>query len=119
MVYLHRKAIEATYTDRCTVTDLTPYKRANGSTGQRKQAVWRDLPCRLSYQSVPAAGGEGNTAAITQAIKLFLSPDHPISAGAVITVTHDGVTQKYRRAGIPAVYATHQEVPLMIEKERA
>ncbi|MBQ6164828.1 MAG: hypothetical protein IJK23_10185 [Clostridia bacterium] len=116
---LHRRAIEASYTDRCTVTASVPVKRKNGSTGHETQVVYSDLPCRLSYESVPAAAPDTNTATVAQAIKLFLAPEYAVAAGSVISVTHDGVTEEYRRSGVPASYATHQEIPLMLTKERA
>ena len=116
---LHRRAIAATYCDRCSVTASVPVKRKNGSTGHEQQVVYRDLPCRLSFESVPSAVADENTARISQAIKLFLAPEYQISAGARISVSHDGVTTEYRRSGFPAVFATHQEIPLELTQERA
>ena len=81
--------------------------------------MYSKLPCRLSFESVPAAAPDTNTATVTQAVKLFLAPEYLISAGAVLSVAHDGVTEEYRRSGVPASYATHQEIPLTLTQERA
>ena len=52
-------------------------------------------------------------------IKLFLSPDIIVKAGSNITVTQAGKTTEYIASGIPAIYDTHQEIMLVLSKERA
>lgn len=116
---LHRQAIEKTYTDICTVTEYQKYKKSNKTTGFRESAVYTDEPCRLSFKTVNSATGTGTLTKIGQIITLFISPDADIKAGSKITVTHDGRTADYKRSGFPAVYKTHQEIPLELYDENA
>ncbi len=119
MINAHRKAIEKTYTDICTVTEYKKYKKSNKTTGFRQTAVYTDIPCRLSFKTVNSASGTGTVTKIGQIITLFISPDIDIKAGSKITVTHDGRTTDYKRSGFPAVYKTHQEIPLELFEENA
>ena len=116
---IHRKAIEKTYTDTCTVTEKEKYTRRNKTTAFREKTVCSDVPCRLSFKTVNTSSGTGTVTKIGQIVTLFLSPDIDIKAGSEITVTHDGATTKYKRSGFPAVYKTHQEIPLELFEENA
>ncbi len=68
-------------------------------------------PCKLSWESLSAVG-EGNTAAIAQSVKLFLSNQISVPAGSKIIVTRQGKTYDFQRSGEPAVFTFHQEVML-------
>lgn len=116
---IHRKAIERTYTDTCTVTENEKYTKTNKTTSFRAKTVYEDEPCRLSFKTVNSASGTGTVTKISQLITLFISPDIDIKAGSKITVTHDGRTTDYKRSGFPAVYKTHQEIPLELYDENA
>ncbi len=116
---IHRRAIEKTYTDTCTVTECEKYKKSNKTTAFREKQVYADVPCRLSFKTVNTASGTGTVTKIGQIITLFISPDINIKAGSKITVTHDGRTTEYKRSGFPAVYKTHQEIPLELFEENA
>lgn len=116
---MHRKAIEMTYTDTCTVTQSEKYKKVNKTTSFRDVTVYTDEPCRLSFRTVNSATGTGTVTKIAQTVTLFISPDIDIKAGSKITVTHDGRTTDYKRSGFPAVYKTHQEIPLELYDENA
>lgn len=115
----HRKAIEKTYTDICTVTEYEKYKKANKTNGFREKKVHENVSCRLSFRTVNSASGTGTVTKIGQIITLFISPDIDIKAGSKITVTHDRRTTDYKRSGFPAVYKTHQEIPLELFEENA
>ena len=116
---VHRKAIERTYTDTCTVTEYAKITKTNKTKAFKEQEVYCDLPCRLSFNTVNSASGTGTATKISQIITLFISPDIDIKAGSKITVTHDGRTTEYKRSGFPAVYKTHQEIPLELFEENA
>ena len=107
-----RKAIEKMYTDTCDVIEhqkvTDPITK---KTGFKDTPVILAQPCRISYKSIPATG-DGDTASVSQEIKLFISPDEVIKAGSKIEVTHKGVTTAYKRSSKPAVYETHQEIVL-------
>ena len=111
-----RAAIESLYTDVCTILaqqDIQPEPDAKPSAVKRTEAVVlvSDQPCRLSYESLSAAGGDP-AAVVAQSVKLFMSPDVAVPAGSDIAVTHKGMTLDFNSSGLPAVYATHQEIPL-------
>lgn len=109
-----RKAIEKMYDDTCNVIERQKVKDPlTKKTGFTETTVLLAEPCRLSYKSVPATG-EGDTATVSQEIKLFLSPDVEIKAGSKIEVTHKGVTTAYKRSSKAAVYETHQEIVLVL-----
>lgn len=110
-----RKAQEALYTGRMTVyehkkmtdekTHLTTFKDV---------PVIENRPCKLSFESKQAAADTTAATAISQTIKLFISPDITINPGSRIAVTQNGVTKDYTYSGVPAVYVTHQEIILQL-----
>lgn len=117
-----RKAIEATYTDVMTITNLQ--ETEDQETGETKFAevqILQETPCRISFGSVPPASKSGEVSAydIAQPITLFVSPDVEIKAGCTIHVTRCNVTKQYHRCGKPALYPTHQETALELVEDRA
>ena len=115
-----RKAIEATYFGLLTVTEMQKGKDEKSKlTKTTPMTVIENQPCRLSFETVKAAAQSDSAAAITQIIKLFISPDISIKAGSKITVAQDGVTADYSCSGVPAVYPTHQEIILELSRKWA
>lgn len=106
------KALSKLWTDRCTVTvreaktDLQTH-----ITDFVPRVLFTDVPCRLSFQTLSAADS-GSAAALTQTVKLFLSNAYEVPEGSQITVTRQGKTLTFVRAGLPGVYAYHQEIML-------
>ena len=82
------------------------------ATSQQEVLKLQDVPCHLSRSSIPAASQTEAAAGVEKEVKLFCSPDIVIPAGSKITVTQAGITESYKRSGVPAVYATHQEITL-------
>lgn len=108
-----RKAIEATYFGTLTVTEMKKDKDAKSKlTKTESVVVLENQPCKLSFKTLKSAVQTDSAAAVTQVIKLFVSPDITIKAGSKITVTQDNVTTDYTCSGVPAVYPTHQEIVL-------
>ena len=109
-----RKAIESMYIGTC---DVIEYQKVSDpvtkKTGFAEITTLLSQPCRVSFKSIPSSG-EGNTAAITQEIKLFISPDITIKEGSKIEVTQNGVKTAYSNSGTPARYETHQEITLKL-----
>lgn len=116
---LYRQSIEKTYTDICTVTESEKYKKDNKTNGFRDKTVYENLSCRLSFRNVNPATATATATKISQTITLFIAPEIEIGAGSRITVTHDGRTTDYKKSGFPAVYKTHQEIPLELYDENA
>lgn len=107
-----RKAIESLYTGRCTVSEYKEIKdKETGISKPNEIITLKDIPCRLSFKTVSAADLDyGN--ALSQEVKLFVSPDIDIKDGSKITVTQNGVTTDYTNSGKPAVYSNHKEIIL-------
>lgn len=113
-----RKAQEQLYDGICTVTEYRKVKDEKTKlSGMSDVVVLEEQPCRISFSKVSQAIQSESTENITQSIKLFISPDVIIQPGSKITATQNGVTTVYRSSGVPAVYATHQEIMLELFKE--
>lgn len=108
-----RKALEATYDGTCTVIEYRDVEdKKTGLSDQEEVAVLEGQPCKLSFEALRAAGQTETAASVAQGTKLFLSPEITILPGSKIIVTQNGATGAYSASGIPAVYATHQEIML-------
>lgn len=108
-----RKAIESTYTGLLTVTEYQAVKDpVTHITKNQKVVVLENQPCKVSFETITTAVQTEAAATISQAVKLFVSPDVTIKAGSMITVTQNGVTTEYTSSGVPAIYPTHQEIML-------
>ena len=111
-------AIKSLWRGKCTVT-----VRNNDTTDENTGRVvvgevdtYTDEPCRISFDTVNATQLENNAANIVQSITLFIDRAVVIPEGSKITVTQNGVTAVYEKSGKPAVYSTHQEIPLEVFK---
>ena len=111
-------AIKSLWQGKCTVT-----VRNNDTTDENTGRVvvgevdtYTDEPCRISFDTVNATQPENNAANIVQSITLFIDCAVVIPEGSKITVTQNGATAVYEKSGKPAVYSTHQEIPLEIFK---
>ena len=111
-------AIKSLWRGKCTVTvrnnDTTDEN--NGRVVEGEVDTYTDEPCRISFDTVNATQPENNAANIVQSITLFIDRAVVIPEGSKITVTQNGVTAVYEKSGKPAVYSTHQEIPLEIFK---
>lgn len=116
----YRNAIMKLWDGRCDAFTVTAVKdKDTGRTAQNETVLFRNEPCRVSYSSIASASPQSEAADVRQVIKLFISKDVKIPEGAKLVITQEGRTEKYRRAGKPAVYSVHQEVILELEKEWA
>ena len=108
-----RKAIESTYEGICSIVEYGDiFDEQTKITSQGEIVVLEGQPCKLSFEKVAAAVQTETGAAVTQGVKLFLSPEITIRPGSKICATQNGVTQEYATSGVPAVYVTHQEIML-------
>lgn len=115
-----RKAQEQLYDGICTVTEYRKVKDEKTKlSGMSDVVVLEGQPCRISFSKVSAVVQSESAANAVQTIKLFISPDVIIQPGSKITATQNGVTTVYKSSGVPAVYATHQEIMLELYQERA
>lgn len=108
------------WTGRCTiyefqdVTDPETYQ-----TTQQEVPVLEGEPCRLSYNHEQATNIRSGAAVVSQSITLFIRPDLVIKPGSVIEITQNGVTERYKGSGKPAIYSNHQEIVLQIYEDNA
>lgn len=112
----HRKALERLWKDRCSifvkekVTDPT-----TKLTDFEEKPLLQDQPCKLSFETLTSSTGDP-VAAVSQAVKLFISPDVKIHAGCKIVVTRFNDLERtftYSKSGEAGVFTNHQEIPLV------
>lgn len=115
---LYASAIKSLWRGKCTVT-VRSYDTADENTGRAVVSevdTYKNEPCRISFDTVKATQPESNAAAISQSTTLFIDRSVVIPEGSKITVTQNGITGEYEKSGKPAVYSTHQEIPLELFK---
>ena len=108
-----RRAQEATYEGICTIyecRDVTDEKTKLSS--EEEVAVIEDQPCKLSFEKLNSVVQTETAAVQAQGVKLFLAPEIAVGSNSKIVVTQNGITNEYSASGVPAVYSTHQEIPL-------
>lgn len=117
-----QKALAALWTDRVTVyqnqkvTDPVTH-----ITDFREVAILEDQPCKLSFETLAAAEGDP-AAAVSQAVKLFLSPDVTVPAGCRVVVTRPNERERvltYTSSGLAGMFHNHQEISLVPESRWA
>ena len=115
-----RKAVEGRYKGLCDILEKRKVKdEVTKATILKDIAVLSNQPCRLSYSSSGTANQTDTVSNIEQTIKLFIAPGIKIAPGSKLRITQNGTTTDYISSGVPAVYETHQEVSLELEKENA
>lgn len=106
------------WTGKCTIYEFVNETHPNTyQTTQKEVAVLVDEPCRLSYNREQATNIQSGAAVVSQSITLFIRPDLVIKPGSVIEITQNGVTEKYKGSGKPAVYTNHQEIVLELYED--
>ena len=110
---LVRRSVERLYDGVATVEEARKEKNAKNITALIWAVVAQDLPCRVSYKTLAPAGRSDTVDSIAQAITLFTAPEIDIKPGSRVTVTRRGRTMRFACSGIPAVYDSHQEIPLV------
>lgn len=111
----HQRALEVFYEDTCTVyeyRDVTDEK--TNRTSKKEVVVLEEIPCKISFESIDTAEGNGAAAEKKISTKLFLSPDVVVNAGSKIEVTHRGETVAYSNTGVPGKFYSHQEIELKL-----
>ena len=111
-----RKAIEMTYTGKCTIIEHKKVTKENKSTGFEDEEVLNDQACKLSFEKV-TNNNQGETAAmLVQTAKVLIAPEIQIKPGSKLVITQNGIITEYKSSGEPARYATHQEIVLELFK---
>ena len=116
-----RAALERFYSDTCTVYVQQEAESDDCLTRFESKVLYADQPCRLSFSSSTTASGD-IVAAVSQSVKLFISPELVIPPGSRIDVLRPGEIPRafhYKSSGSAAVYPTHQEIPLELAERYA
>lgn len=116
-----RAALERFYSDTCTVYVQQEAESDDCLTRFKNNVLYADQPCRLSFSSSTTASGD-TVAAVSQSVKLFVSPSLVIPPGSRIDVLQHPETPftfHYKSSGPAAVYPTHQEIPLELAEKYA
>lgn len=114
-----RAMIEREYLDLCNITVIVQSRDSeSGITAMTEETVIFNQPCKLSFEKLSPSENTETSAAVSQRVKLFLSPEIEVKCGSKITVQQsNGKSGVYALSGIPAVYPTHQEVMLKAVSE--
>lgn len=108
------------WTGKCTIYEFKDVTDPNTfQTTQKEVPVLVDEPCRLSYNHEQATNIQSGAAVVSQSITLFIRPDLRINPGSVIEITQNGVTEKYKGSGKPAIYSNHQAIVLQLYEDNA
>lgn len=109
----YKKAVQGMWKGKATVTVLEgALNPANGRTEPTESVTVSDAPCRISHTTIKSTQPSEEATAVAQSVTLYIDPSVDIPEGSKVTVTQNGVTRDYERSGTPAVYSTHQEIPL-------
>lgn len=104
--------------DICNIYEYKKVKE-NRITDFKEVLVHENIPCRISFKNIVATNQTESYGATAQEIKLFLSNQIEIKENSTIEVIRNGTTRKYKCSGTPAIYSLHQEVILILNKEKA
>ena len=113
-----KAALESLWCDRCTVyakEKVTDPK--THLTDFQETVILENQPCKLSFETLAAVSGDP-VAAVSQSVKLFLSPDVEIPAGCKIVVTRPGGAQLSYSKPVHAalIVATQQTFHIEFDK---
>ena len=112
-----RWALERLYKDRCDFyLEKSEVNEETGVTETKKVLFKPGIRCRLSFSSTPQNRFNGLDEHVQNTIRLHLSPELEVPTGSVFKILHEGREDFYRSSGVPAVYKTHQEISLELEK---
>ena len=108
-----KKALQKLWTDTCSV--YVQDKKKNESTKRTEfveVALFKNQPCKLSFESLTTTTESNNAPVVTQGVKLFIDNELSIPSGSKIEVTRKNKTFVYKSSGEPGVFTYHQEINL-------
>lgn len=117
---IHREIIEQTYDGVCCIYVMQSVKDPETKATSQKEVLYEEqIPCHLSFSGTSPSAESSTVTAVSQTIKLFLSPELVVPPGSRLEVTQQGITENYSQSGKAAVYNSHQEIMLELWKEYA
>lgn len=111
-------AVERLWNGRCDVVEFRSVTDTKTHiTGMQEVITLKNIPCRISFETIKEAQQSEVSASAKQVIKLFVANDVNIPEGSKIIVTQNGAVKEYKVSGVPAVYTAHKEILLETFKE--
>lgn len=110
-----RKALSKLRQGKCDIYNLQAVRNDSGITETKWEKVASGISCHLSYKSATQNTQTDTIAVVTKATTLFVDIGVQIKDGSRIEVTQNGITQTFKATGEPSVYATHQEIGVILE----
>lgn len=115
-----RRLLESLYDGKATISEYQKVTNPDTKkTALEEVVVIADQACRLSFETIKPTEQTASSDNVTQIAKLFIAPELTVPAGCKITITQYGRTTAYKGSGQPAVYPTHQEIPLSLWEDYA
>lgn len=115
--YLRGLLLAIMYKDVATIYRSVDVKEETGASDYEFQAVYENLPCKLSqYGKELSAHRDDRAQHITQDLRLTCDPEIEIQENDVVDVLHEGETFKLI-AGTSFNYLTHKEISMRRRKE--
>ena len=104
------RAIRTLFTDTCNIFSYEPSRRADGVTVFSETAALAGVPCRISYDTYPAAKQNNRTAHVTGGAVVFLPAGTEVAPGSVFEVERDGHVIRLKASGLAKLYPGHVEI---------
>lgn len=119
MINITREFIEKMYTYKCDIIVKEKVVNDNFETTFKDKELYKNVKCKLSYNSVLSAEKSVNKTLVFSNVKLFINPDIEIPSGSRIRLKQNGKVEYYNYTGEVALFFTHQELSLELEKQYA
>lgn len=112
-----REALQTLWKGKCTIyIQEETTNPINKRTEFKEVDIYKDEPCKLSFENITTVNESNNAAIVIQKAKLFIGPEINIPPGSKVVVTQNNVTSEYEKSGKPGVYSNHQEIQLDLFK---
>lgn len=113
-----KRAKEMLYKDICDVYESIK-NTEDYITSTKEVEIFKQIPCKLSFSNSSITSSTDTASGVSQAIKVFMSPEFIIKAGSTMYITRNDETFRYKSSSEPIVFYTHQEIELELYKEHA
>lgn len=114
-----RKWIKKMNTGSMTIYSYEPVEEEDsGITDFKLVPVYTKIPCRLAYQDKQSASKDEPAQALKN-VRVITSLDVDIQEGAILEITFDGETHKYKQAGKTHTNDFRKSIPLEVYEEHA
>lgn len=107
--------LEYTYIHTCTIYGPREGKDDKGWDIFTDEVEYSDIPCAVSFNSLPSSGATDTVQHVDFVAKLFVRPEIDVRAGDTVVANVHGTEYTFL-ANRPAIYVSHLEVPLMMSE---